>query len=145
MFIAREHNIRLIVKGTGHDYIGRSGAPNALSIWTHNLKGLQMHESFTSDNGRGTNYGPAITVAAGTLMQEIYEFADGFNRTVVGGSGGTVGVGGYLTGGGHSILSARHGLAADQVLEMEVVTSMGEILTVNERQHTDLFWALRGV
>jgi FAD/FMN-containing dehydrogenase len=55
-----------------------------------------------------------------------------------------ISIGGYLTGGGHSPLSATYGLAVDQVLEMEVVTARGDILTVNECQYSDLFWALRG-
>ncbi|RKP04460.1 hypothetical protein THASP1DRAFT_21097, partial [Thamnocephalis sphaerospora] len=56
----------------------------------------------------------------------------------------TVSTGGYITGGGHSILSAKFGLAADQVVEMEVVTPKGELLILNECQNTDLFWAMRG-
>jgi len=62
-------------------------------------------------------------------------------------SGGSVSVsyGGYLTGGGHSALSAHFGMAADSVLELEVVSPSGEFLTLNECQNTDLFWATRGV
>lgn len=78
-------------------------------------------------------------------MLELNEQAHLRNLTIVGGGAGTVGVGGFLTGGGHSALSSTFGLAADQVLEIELVTPAGEILTVNECQHTDLFWASRGV
>lgn len=35
---ARNNNIRLVVKNTGHDFSGKSGGAGALSIWTHNLK-----------------------------------------------------------------------------------------------------------
>jgi FAD/FMN-containing dehydrogenase len=78
-------------------------------------------------------------------MLEIDYEAHLKNLTIVGGGAGTVGVGGYLTGGGHSAFSSTYGLAADQVLEMEIVTPDGEILTINECQNTDLFWATRGV
>ncbi len=61
------------------------------------------------------------------------------------GGEGTVGLGGYLSGGGHAALSSTFGLAVDQVLEMEVVTPGGEILIINECQNIDLFWAMRGV
>jgi FAD/FMN-containing dehydrogenase len=57
----------------------------------------------------------------------------------------SVGIGGYLTGGGHSPINAIYGTGANQVLEMDVVTASGDMLTVNECQNTDLFWALRGV
>jgi FAD/FMN-containing dehydrogenase len=65
--------------------------------------------------------------------------------TIVAGGSETVGPGGYLTGGGHGALSATYGMGADQVLEMEIVTPRGEILTINECQNQDLFWAMRGV
>jgi FAD/FMN-containing dehydrogenase len=78
-------------------------------------------------------------------MLEIDYQAHLRNLIVVGGGAGTVGVGGFLTGGGHSAFSSTYGMAADQVLEVEIVTPGGEILTTNECQNTDLFWAMRGV
>ena len=57
----------------------------------------------------------------------------------------TVGVmGGYIQGGGHSPLSSIYGMAADQVLSMEVVTADGRFVTADFDRNTDLFWALRG-
>ncbi|KAK3310815.1 uncharacterized protein B0T15DRAFT_50990 [Chaetomium strumarium] len=141
---AREHNVRLIVKSTGHDFIGRSSAPNSLSIWTHNMKDIRTHDSFRPSRCNITIEGPAVTVGAGAEMWDVYSALDRLNQTVVGGGGKTVSVGGYLTGAGHSLLSPRYGLAADQVLEMEVVTPTGEIVTANECQNEDLFWAMRG-
>ena len=142
---ARTHNVRLVVKGTGHDYVGRSVAPNSLSIWTHHISGLSFQDGFTPKGCSFSIDGPSVTAAAGTQMLEIDYQAHLRNLTVVGGGAGTVGVGGFLTGGGHSAFSSTYGLAADQVLEMELVTPGGEILTVNECQNTDLFWAMRGV
>jgi len=109
------------------------------------MKGLQYHESFNLDCCNVIIDGGAVTAAAGSQMMELYQFTDTYNQTVVGGGGATVSLGGYVTGGGHSILAPRHGLAADQVLEMEVVTPQGEILTINECNNPDLFWAMRGV
>jgi FAD/FMN-containing dehydrogenase len=78
-------------------------------------------------------------------MWELYNALDALNQTVVGGGGKTVSMGGYLTGAGHGLLAPRYGLAADRVLEMEVVTPKGDIVTANECQNQDLFWAMRGV
>ncbi|KAI5460548.1 hypothetical protein BGZ63DRAFT_405016 [Mariannaea sp. PMI_226] len=142
---ARKHNIRLVVKNTGHDYIGRSIAPGSLSIWTHHLNSIAYHEGSFKLHGCNTVIqGNAITAGAGSQMYDLYSFTDKFNETIVGGGGKSVGLGGYITGGGHSILAPRYGLAADQVLQMELVTPGGDILTVNEKQHSDLFWAMRG-
>ncbi|MBE3050260.1 FAD-binding protein [Candidatus Bathyarchaeota archaeon] len=138
--------MRLIVKGTGHDYIGRSIAPNSLSIWTHHMKGIDYHLGSFSPHGCSDPIeGNAVTARAGIQMADLYEYLDAYGETVVGGTSKTVGVGGYLTGGGHSLLSARNGLAADQVLEMEVVTPDGEHVVANEYQNEDIFWAMRGV
>ncbi|KAK3905729.1 hypothetical protein C8A05DRAFT_41361 [Staphylotrichum tortipilum] len=141
---AKKNNIRLVIKSSGHDYIGRSNAPNSLSIWTHHLRGITTHASFRPRRCGVTVEGTAATVGAGMQMWDLYNALDALNQTVVGGGGKTVSVGGYVTGAGHSLLSARFGLAADQVLEMEVVTPKGELVVANECQNTDLFWAMRG-
>lgn len=56
----------------------------------------------------------------------------------------SVGLGGYIQGGGHGPLASTHGLAAQQVLQARVVTTQGEILIANEAENSDLFWAIRG-
>lgn len=135
----------MVVKSTGHDYVGRSNAPNSLSIWVHNLKALKTHDSFRPNRCKFTIHTSAVTVGGGMQMWDLYDALDALNQTVVGGGGKTVSVGGYVTGAGHGLLSARYGLAADQVLEMEVVTPQGETVIANECQNQDLFWAMRGV
>lgn len=89
--------------------------------------------------------GNSVTVGGGSEMYNIYAAADKYNETIVGGGGKTVGIGGYITGGGHSVFAPKYGLAADNVWEMEVVTPGGYIVVANEDQHRDLFWAMRGV
>ncbi|KPM37671.1 hypothetical protein AK830_g8885 [Neonectria ditissima] len=142
---ARKQNVRLVVKSSGHDYLGRSIGPGSLSIWTHHLNKIKYHTGNFKLAGSGKIIrGDAITAGAGTRIADLYTAADQHGRTIVGGGAKTVSVGGFVTGGGHSILSPHYGLAADNVLEMEVVTPSGEILAVNEDQHQDLFWAMRG-
>ncbi|KAI0439620.1 FAD-binding domain-containing protein [Xylaria telfairii] len=142
---ARKHHIRVVVKSSGHDYQGRSQAPGALSIWVHHMQSHKIHnDSFKPKGCNFTIDTPAVTVGGGSQLGAIYEELDKINRTVVGGTSKSVSVGGYLTGGGHSILAPRYGLGADNVLELEVVTPLGDILTANECQNEDLFWAMRG-
>jgi FAD/FMN-containing dehydrogenase len=143
---AKANNIRLIVKNSGHDYVGRSSGSNALSIWVHHMKGITIHETgFQPQHCNLVIDGVAITAGGGTQMLEAYRETAAINYTVVGGGGRTVALGGFLTGAGHSILSPHYGLATDQVLEMEIVTPTGDHLVLNECQNTDLFWAMRGV
>lgn len=109
---ARNANLRLVIKNTGHDFNGRSSGAGALSIWTHHLKGLNFYENYKTANYSG----PAIKAAAGTLGYELMDFADANGVVAVGGECRTVGwAGGYIAGGGHSPLSSVYGMAADQV------------------------------
>jgi FAD/FMN-containing dehydrogenase len=41
-------------------------------------------------------------------------------------------------------MAALVGMAADQVLSMEVVLPNGRFVTANENSNPDLYWALRG-
>lgn len=135
-----------MVKNSGHDYVGRSTAPNSLSIWVHHMRGIEfLADGFQPKGCTFSIDGAAITAGAGTQMVEAYRETDKYNYTVVGGNGKTVALGGYLAGGGHSILGGRYGMAADHVLEMDIVTPNGDVLTANECQNADMFWALRGV
>lgn len=87
----------------------------------------------------------SLRVQAGERMVDIYNFAATNNVTVVGGGDPNVGIGGWVSHGGHGPVSAHYGMGADQVLEMEVVTADGVFRVVNENSDSDLFWALRGV
>lgn len=64
--------------------------------------------------------------------------------TVAGGRAGTVGVGGFVTGGGNSFYSASHGMSCDTVQNFEVVLADGSVVNANANENTDLFQALKG-
>ncbi|KAL4931813.1 uncharacterized protein BDV17DRAFT_288397 [Aspergillus undulatus] len=140
---ARNTGVRLVVKNTGHDFSGKSGGAGSLSIWTHNLQGIKYIKNFEAP---GTNWaGPAFRVGSGVQAYQLFKAAQEHGLMVVGGEGQTVGVaGGYILGGGHSPLSSILGLAADQVLSMEVVTPDGRFVTASFTENEELFWALRG-
>ncbi|KAH7930955.1 FAD-binding domain-containing protein [Leucogyrophana mollusca] len=145
---AVKHNLRLTVKNTGHDYFGRSSGRGSFLVWTHNMKDISYNASFVPQGApRHSGASTAITLGAGVQWHEAYDAANAQGQILVGGAsaGGSVGAaGGWLLGGGHSALSPKYGLGVDNVLEMTIVTSTGEHLTVNDYQHADLFWALRG-
>ncbi|RBR24909.1 uncharacterized protein FIESC28_02327 [Fusarium coffeatum] len=64
--------------------------------------------------------------------------------TIAGGRLGLVGVGGLLTQGGISFLSAQYGLAADNVVSWEMVNHNGTIVNIDAESQPDLAVALRG-
>jgi FAD/FMN-containing dehydrogenase len=109
------------------------------------MQDRQIHDSFRPHGCNFVINTPAATVGGGSQIGDLVEALDKLNRTIVGGTSKTVSVGGYLTGGGHSVLAQRYGMGADQILEMEVVTPQGNIVIANECRNQDLFWAMRGV
>jgi hypothetical protein len=139
---AKIYNIRMVIRNTAHDYNGKSTGAGSLALWVQHLKWKELlYYNSTSYSGNAFKFG------AGVLVQEAYEFADFHNLTVVGANQGTVGlVGGYTQGGGHGPLASRLGLAADQVLEWEVILENGQTVTASASSpaHPDLYWALCG-
>jgi FAD/FMN-containing dehydrogenase len=138
---ATKHDIRVVVRNTGHDYNGKSTGAGALGIWTHHLKDIHIHDY---DDPYYT--GKAITMGAGVQGFEAYEAAEKGDVQVVGGECPTIGLaGGYSQGGGHSALSSRYGLGSDQVLEWQVVDGKGKLVTATrDNEYSDLWWALSG-
>ncbi|KIJ13630.1 hypothetical protein PAXINDRAFT_80827 [Paxillus involutus ATCC 200175] len=145
---AVKHNLKLVVKNTGHDYLGRSAARGSFVVWTHNMKNITYSPAFVPQGAPANEtYYDAVTLGAGVQWYEAYDAVDQYGRIMVGGMsfGGSVGAaGGWLAGGGHSALSPTYGLGVDNAIEISVVLSTGEYLTVNSYQNSDLFWALRG-
>lgn len=121
----------------------RSSASDALSISTHKMRGLTLRRG----DPRALALGGigSVKIQAGERMVDVYRFAAENNLTIVGGADPHVGIGGWISYGGHGPVSAYYGLGADQVLEMDIVTADGVLRTVNETSDADLFWALRGV
>ncbi|KAF8599094.1 FAD-binding domain-containing protein [Ceratobasidium sp. AG-I] len=143
---AGKHSLRLVVKNTGHDYLGRSSGAGSFSIWTHKLKGIHFTDSFIAKGcGSGVFGIPAVTLGAAEQWLDVYQAANEHNVTVVGGAARSVGAaGGWVQGGGHSPLGVLYGMGVDNVLEFTVVEANGEIVAANACQNKDLFWALRG-
>ncbi|KAM0541150.1 hypothetical protein ACHAPJ_013368 [Fusarium lateritium] len=137
---AQQKNIRLVIRNTGHDYLGRSTGAGALAVWTHHLKGTKVI------NWKDAHYqGKALKVGAGVQGYEALAAAHAAGLVVVTGECPSVGLaGGYTQGGGHSALSTNFGLAADNTLEFEVVTAQGKLIKANRRQNSDMYWALSG-
>ncbi|KAJ5086965.1 FAD binding domain protein [Penicillium alfredii] len=134
------HNIRVVIRNTGHDYLGKSTGPGAVVLWTYHLKHMEsLH--YTSP----VYSGPAMRVGAGVQGFEAMAAAHARNKLILTGNCPTIGVtSGYSQGGGHGQLASLFGLAADQILEWEVVSAAGELLTVSPEKHPDLYWALAG-
>ena len=130
---ARSAGLPVAVRSGGHSYAMHSAGPGALVVDVRGLDSVAIDpEGLVGYAGGGVTAG-AYSRAAGERG-----LATGF------GDIGTVGVGGVALGGGVGFLSRRDGLTVDNVLSADIVLADGSVLTVDTREHPDLFWALRG-
>jgi FAD/FMN-containing dehydrogenase len=56
----------------------------------------------------------------------------------------SVGVGGFLLGGGVGPLMSKYGLGCDNILAAELVLADGREVKANAHENPDLYWAIRG-
>lgn len=141
---ARQHHLRLVVKGGGHSYQGTSDAPDSLLIWPRHMNKVTLHDAFVA---QGCAEAPqhAVTIEAGAMWIDAYNAVTTHGgRYVQGGGCTTVGVAGLVQSGGFGSLSKRWGTAASNLLEADVVTADGQVRIANARTNPELFWGLKG-
>ncbi|HYC08345.1 MAG TPA: FAD-binding protein [Steroidobacteraceae bacterium] len=143
---ARTHNLRLVVKGGAHSYLGTSNAPDSLLIWTRAMKQVTLHDAFVARGCEGkVPPVPAVSSGAGAVWIDLYgAVTTRAGRYVQGGGCTSVGVAGLIQSGGFGSFSKGFGNAAAGLLEAEVVTADGQVRIVNACTDPDLFWALKG-
>ena len=141
---ARDHRLRLVVKGGGHSYLGTSNAPDSLLIWTRPMDEIVLHDDFVPQGCTAAPQ-PAVSVGAGAIWLHVYDaVTTKAGRYVQGGGCTTVGVAGLIQSGGFGSFSKNYGSAAASLLEAEVVTADGKARVANACTDPDLFWALKG-
>lgn len=83
-------------------------------------------------------------VGAGAVWQDVVDAVTPHGLAALSGSSHDVGVVGYTLGGGMSWLARQHGLAANHVRAIELVTADGRLVVADRLQNAELFWAVRG-
>jgi FAD/FMN-containing dehydrogenase len=130
---ARNHRLRLVVKGGGHSYQGTSNAADSLLVWTRRMNDLTLHDAFVGHGGVGKQAPqPAVTVGAGAMWIDAYDaVTTRGGRYVQGGGCTTVGVAGLVQSGGFGSFSKNYGTAAAGLLEAQIVTADGVVRIAN--------------
>ncbi|KAI1325181.1 hypothetical protein F5Y16DRAFT_378559 [Xylariaceae sp. FL0255] len=147
---AKEKDLRLVIKSTGHDILGRSDGFGSLEIWLRYFRNgmtIQSESEYKLSNAcKAADWaGKTMTLDGPYMWGEVYSVAEASDMIMVGGGARTVSsIGGWMQGGGHGPASHYYGLGADQLLEAQVVLASGEVVTANACQNEDLFWAIRG-
>ncbi len=126
--------IRIVPRSGGHSYVKNGfGDSNSLVIDLSSINQIKIDkQKMIGEIGPGARNGQ--------IMYESWR-----NGCLVSqGICPSVGMGGLALGGGYGHFSRLLGLAADNVIEMEMVDARGRLLVVNNSTNKDLFYALRG-
>ncbi len=130
---ARANDLGISVRGGGHNVAGRAVADDAVMIDLSPMKGIHVDPAARTVRAQG-----------GVIWRELNRETAAHGLAVTGGAISTTGIAGLTLGGGLGWLMAKHGLAADNLLGVELVTADGDIVDVTADSDPDLFWALRG-
>ncbi|MCW2512848.1 MAG: FAD/FMN-dependent dehydrogenase [Mycobacterium sp.] len=134
---ARQREVPVRIRSGGHCLEGWSNVDGGIVIDVSQMKSVVIDpESHTATVGAGLDQLEAVTALgeAGYLVPT--------------GTEGTVGLVGATLGGGFGLLTRSFGMASDNLLAAEVVVPADHLgaqaITVDETNHVDLLWALRG-
>lgn len=130
---AASSGLQVVVRAGGHDPAGHSAGHGAVVLDFSALDGIEIDVA-----GRTAWAGAGVLAGDYTRAVQAHGLVTPFGET------GSVGVAGITLGGGMGWLVRKHGLTIDNLLAIEIVTADGRLLTATEREHADLFWALRG-
>src|SRR5919205_3060977 len=129
----RDRGLLVAIRGGGHNGPGLGSCNDGLVIDLSAMKSVRV------DPARRT-----VRVDAGCTSGDVDHATHAFGLAVPFGIVSTTGVAGLTLGGGTGYLTRKYGLTIDNLLEADVVLADGRVVTTNEREHPDLFWALRG-
>ncbi|KAL7919145.1 hypothetical protein ACQKWADRAFT_329990 [Trichoderma austrokoningii] len=138
---AASKNIDLTIKCNGHSYAGHSTAMKGVSLDLRRMRGVNLDME-----------SKIVTMDAGCQWGRVYEtLINGRHNGYIinGGRCPTVGVSGFILGGGLGPFTRSFGMGCDTLAEATVVTADGELVTVKETDDRNsregkLFWALQG-
>lgn len=133
ILFARENQLRIAVKGGGHNSAGNAAVDDGLMI------DLSMMQKVEVDPERRV-----VRVEGGCLLGRVDETTQKHGLAVSSGIISHTGVGGLTLGGGFGWISRKYGLSVDNLISVELVTAEGTAVHASASEHPDLFWAVRG-
>jgi FAD/FMN-containing dehydrogenase len=130
---ARDHDYLLAIRGGGHNAGGLGVCDDGVVLDLSLMKNVQVNTNTKT-----------VVVEGGCTWGEVDKATHEFGLATTSGIISTTGVGGLTLGGGLGHLARKYGLTIDNLLSADMVLADGNFVTVNEKDHPDLFWAIRG-
>jgi len=130
---AKENGLVISVKGGGHGVAGKAVCEDGLMIDLSHMNSVSVDSV-----AQTARVGPGATL--GDLDKETQKY----NLFTTGGIVSSTGVAGLTLGGGIGYLARKFGLTLDNLLSVDMVTAEGELVHCDQKENSDLFWALRG-
>jgi FAD/FMN-containing dehydrogenase len=130
---ARTSGLPIAVRGGGHHVAAFGSVDGGLTIDLSLLRGVSV------DPERRV-----ARVEGGALWSDVDRATQAYGLATAAATIASVGVAGFTLGGGIGRLARAHGLAADNLLSVELVTADGRHVRASDEENPSLFWALRG-
>ncbi|MEU6988132.1 FAD-binding oxidoreductase [Streptomyces sp. NPDC046324] len=130
---ARDHALPLAVRGGSHAVAGQGTVDDGLVVDLSRMRSVRVDPLARAARADG-----------GCTWGDFNHAAHAFGLATTGGVVSSTGIGGLTLGGGMGNLARRYGLSCDNLVEADVVTAEGALVTCDAERHPDLFWALRG-
>lgn len=130
---ARAHGLAISVRGAEQEWIGRVLKRGGMLVDLSAMRQVAIDPATR-----------VAIVAGGATVNDVVAAAAAHGLTPITGNSGTVGFAAVTLAGGYGPLLGRHGLAADNLIEAEIVLKNGQHVVANAGRNADLFWALRG-
>jgi FAD/FMN-containing dehydrogenase len=131
--VARDHDLLVAVRGGGHNIAGLAVCDGGMVIDLSPMRGVRVDAE-----RRIARAQPGVTWGGFDHETQALGLA------TPGGVMSSTGIAGFTLGGGFGWLSRAFGLACDNLLEADVVTADGRLVTASAAEHPELFWGLRG-
>ncbi|KAK6123828.1 hypothetical protein DH2020_042429 [Rehmannia glutinosa] len=136
IYCSKKLGIQIRVRSGGHDYEGLSYTCENPFV----VVDMRNFRSISIDSEEKTAW-----VQVGATLGQLYYALAQKSRTLAFTAGvcPTVGVGGHFSGGGYGMMSRKHALAADHIIDAILINANGQVLD-RKSMGEDLFWAIRG-
>ena len=130
---ARDNELEVAIHGGGHNVSGNAVTNGGLMIDLSEMNGVHV------DRRNRT-----VRVEGGATLGDVDHETQLHGLATAFGVVSATGIAGLTLNGGYGYLSREYGLAADNLVSVDIVTADGQVRTANAEENEDLFWAVRG-